>query len=76
MRIKRIKSPKHFPCGKIGKVTSAKVLSKRDDTMCDRQKLAELGVNQEFLNVANDEQAEELLKLMSYLIIKKQDGFA
>jgi hypothetical protein len=76
MRIKRIKTPMHFPCGKMDKVTSAKVLLKRDDTMYDCQKLAELGVNQEFLNFVNDEEAKELLKSMLYRIIKKHDGYA
>lgn len=75
-KAKTNKKPKTLSIEKMSKVTSTKVLSKKDDAMYDRHKLAELGVNPEFLKFMNDEQAKELLKSMLYLIIKKQDGYA
>lgn len=55
---------------------STKVLTEKDDSMYDRHKLVQLGVDPEFLKFMDDEQTRELLKGMLYLIIKKQDGFA
>jgi len=57
-------------------MSAAKVVTENDDSKYDRRKLIQLGVDQEFLNFMDDDQARELLKGMLYLIAKKQDGYA
>lgn len=56
--------------------STTKVVSEKDESMYDRYKLAQLGVDPEFLKFMNDDQAKELLKSLLYLIMKKQDGYA
>lgn len=57
-------------------MSAAKVVTENDDSKYDRHKLIQLGVDPEFLNFMDDDQARELLKGMLYLIAKKQDGYA
>jgi hypothetical protein len=57
-------------------MSAAKVVTENDDSQYDRHKLIQLGVDPEFLNFMDDDQARELLKGMLYLIAKKQDGYA
>lgn len=57
-------------------MSAAKVVTENDDSKYDRRKLIQLGVDPEFLNFMDDDQARELLKGMLYLIAKKQDGYA
>ena len=57
-------------------MSAAKVVTENDDSKYDRHKLIQLGVDPEFLNFMDYDQARELLIGMLYLIVKKQDGYA